>query len=231
MIPSCDSIIVVSKSIAKGYASDYNIEKPYVILNTPNLMKISKSNYFRDKYDINKKDKIFLYQGRISKYRGIEKLVKLFETMPPSYHLVLMGHGEELQNFLSTVLANNIYVHEAVPPQNILKYTASADYGIALIEPISLSYKYCLPNKIFEYTMAGLPVITSDLPEMKRFVLDNKLGICVNFSDSLEKLKKDFILFSENENTYKTNLEKTAQQYNWETQEKILIDIYKSIKE
>jgi glycosyltransferase involved in cell wall biosynthesis len=232
LLPYCDEVIVVSNSIAQGYASDYGIREPKLILNTPNVIRIDRSSYFRKKYHIHNDEKVFLYQGRLTKFRGIEKLVELFAIMPKNYHLILMGHGEELKKFLSNVENKNIHVHEPVHPHKILEYTSSADYGISLIEPISLSYEYCLPNKVFEYTMAGLPVIVSALPEMKRFVEENKIGISVDFNDDMEKLKNIFIEFSKQDYIkYKDSLEHTASKFNWEEEEKVLLKIYKSLYE
>ncbi len=230
LLPYCDQVIVVSASIAKGYMEDYDIKKPHIILNAPNFKVVKKGNYFKEKYNITKNDKVFLYQGRIAEHRGIEKLVKIFKIMPKNNHLVLMGHGEELKEFLSKVKSVNIHIHEPVPPYKILEYTSSADYGISLIEPISLSHEYCLPNKVFEYTMAGLPVIVSSLPEMKRFVEENKIGISVDFNENLKNLKNTFIGFSKQDYTkYRDNLKNTAYKFNWEEQEKVLLKIYKEL--
>lgn len=230
LLPYCDKVIVVSESIAKGYVEDYNIDKPFVVLNTPNFTKVKTSEYFRKKYDIKKEEKIFLYQGKLSKHRGIEKIVEVFKIMPQNYHLVLMGYGEELKKFLEKIDYPNIHIHEAVAPYKILEYTSSADYGIALIEPISLSYEYCLPNKLFEYTMVSKPVVVTSSVEMKRFVETNDIGISIDFDDSINALKERLIEFASMPNErYLNNLQKTALKYNWENQEKILLDLYKDL--
>jgi len=229
LLPYCDKVIVVSKSIAQGYVKDYDIEEPELILNTPNFSNVDKGNYFRKKYHISNNEKIFLYQGRLSKFRGIEKLVKIFTIMPTNYHLILMGHGEELKEFLLSITNDNIHVHEPVPPYKILEYTSSADYGVHPIPGDGiLNHEYCLPNKVFEYTMAGLPLIVNALPEMKRFVEENKIGISVDFNDDIENLKNDFIEFSKQDySKYRDNLNNTASKFNWEEQEKVLLKIYK----
>ncbi len=231
LLPYCDAVIVVSKSIAQGYIKDYDIEEPALILNTPNFTKIDKSDYFRKKYKISNSEKIFLYQGRLSTFRGIKKLVAIFEIMPTNYHLILMGHGEELKEFLSNIKNVNIHVHEPVPPYKILEYTSSADYGVHPIPGDGiLNHEYCLPNKIFEYTMAGLPLIVNALPEMKRFVEENNIGISVDFNDSLESLRDSFIDFSKQDySKYKDNLNDTASKFNWEEQEKVLLKIYEKL--
>ncbi len=231
LLPYCDTVIVVSKSIAQGYAKDYDIEEPELILNTPNFTTIEKSDYFRKKYKISNSEKIFLYQGRLSTFRGIEKLVSIFTIMPTNYHLILMGHGEELKEFLSNIENVNIHIHAPVSPYKILEYTSSADYGVHPIPGDGiLNHEYCLPNKIFEYTMAGLPLIVNALPEMKRFVEENNIGISVDFNDSLESLKNIFIEFSkQDDDKYKDNLNNTASKFNWEEQEQVLLNIYEKL--
>ncbi|MBF4328677.1 glycosyltransferase, partial [Vibrio anguillarum] len=92
--------------------------------------------------------------------------------------LVCMGYGplealiQEKAHQQST-----IFFHPAVTPDVLLNYTSSADYGVSFIEDSCLSYRYCLPNKMFEYLMAGLPVLTSNLFEMKRLVEIEGVGI------------------------------------------------------
>jgi len=227
LLPYCDHVIVVSESIAKAYSVDYGITKPEVVLNTPNFLTVKKNEYFRKLYNLSENDKIFLYQGKIAKFRGIEKLVKIFQSMPNKYHLVLMGPGGNFKNKLSIIQDKNIHIHSAVEPNKVLEFTVSADYGISLIEPISLSYKYCLPNKVFEYTMAGLPMIVSALPEMKKYVESNDIGIAVDFNDTIEHLAKKLEKFSKIDyKIYKTNLNNSAKKYNWEKQEKIFLKIY-----
>ena len=59
-------------------------------------------------------------------------------------------------------------------PDDLLEYTGSADLGSSLIQNTCKSYFYCMPNKLFEYLMTGLPVLVSDMKEMKEFVEKKK---------------------------------------------------------
>jgi glycosyltransferase involved in cell wall biosynthesis len=74
----------------------------------------------------------------------------------------------------------NIHFIEAVPPDEIIKYSSSADIGICLIENIGLSYYYCLPNKVFEYTLAGIPVIVSNFPDLSEYIQNINGGWKIN---------------------------------------------------
>ena len=105
-----------------------------------------------------------------------------------------MGYGT-LENLIQKISKEykNIYFHKAVSPDVLLDYTSSADFGISTIEDSCLSYRYCLPNKMFEYLMAGIPVIVSNLYEMKRLVESNMVGTVAkeNTSDVLKEAIKE----------------------------------------
>lgn len=197
-------------------------------------MRISnvKANKFRDEFGISQDSEIFLYQGALSKGRGIEYLIDVF--CRDEYHnlvLVFMGYGV-LQNQIQDVADkyDRIFYKSAVSPDQVLVYTLSADYGISLIEDSSLSYRFCLPNKIFEYIMVGIPIIVSDLPEMKRVVEEYKVGVVIGSSS-----ENDFIpafigkIGLIKKSDLDDNFTKARNVFNWENQEKKLISIYNDL--
>ncbi len=97
----------------------------------------------------------------------------------PNVHFVILGEGEYRKKFEAEANNSNcsdrIHFLGAVNHTELLTYTASADIGLALIENISISYYYALPNKLFEYIMAGIPILASNLPQMKKVIDDYKL--------------------------------------------------------
>ncbi|WP_165382407.1 glycosyltransferase [Acinetobacter halotolerans] len=228
-----NKVIVVSDSIADEYVKVYNIDKPYVILNCPYYTKVEKDDIYRSTFNISKNMKIFLYQGALNKGRGIECLIRVFESLSnDSVCIVFMGYGALVSEIKDAALrSNKIYYHDAVRPEIIYQYTSSADVGICLIEDCCLSYRYCLPNKLFEYTMAGLPVLVSALPELERFVTKNKNGLTVDINDSHMILNALDVL-SQNSNLIdemSKNAEKLSSIYHWDEQAKILLDIYNNL--
>lgn len=233
LIGFADKVLTVSESIAVKYSEIYGIPKPELILNCP-PMRISnvKANKFRDEFGISQDSEIFLYQGALSKGRGIEYLIDVF--CRDEYHnlvLVFMGYGV-LQNQIQDVADkyDRIFYKSAVSPDQVLVYTLSADYGISLIEDSSLSYRFCLPNKIFEYIMVGIPIIVSDLPEMKRVVEEYKVGVVIGSSS-----ENDFIpafigkIGLIKKSDLDDNFTKARNVFNWENQEKKLISIYNDL--
>jgi glycosyltransferase involved in cell wall biosynthesis len=185
-----DYFITVSPSILEWYKNRYQIKNAEIVLNSPQLgnsIEYPKSRYFRDKFAITNDKKIFLYLGNLERGRGIHEILEVFSTINQNYVVVFMGTGsleKEISNYSQKY--QNIFVHEPVTHSQVTEVASSADFGICLIENVSLSNFYCLPNKLFENIFAGLPVITSNFPDMSSIVAKYSVGICAeNNSESL----------------------------------------------
>jgi glycosyltransferase involved in cell wall biosynthesis len=228
LIKKVDGVITVSEGIAKEYGRIYNIPQPVLVLNTPNLKEVEKTNKFREIFNISESSKIALYQGAISEGRGIDILISAYKKIAPKdLVIVFMGMGAMVEKVKHEMKENQgIYYLDAVPPDQIMEYTSSADIGISLIEDSCLNYYYCLPNKMFEYAMAGLPLLVSNLPEMKKIVTKYNAGIVIESfkeEDIVEGLKK---ISSSDLAELSSNSKKVSHDYNWELQERKLMKIY-----
>lgn len=229
LIKKTDHIITVSESIAKIYQKKYNIKKPTLIFNCPNYQKYKNKNLFRKEFDIPKNKKIFIYQGEFSKHKmhGVNLLIKSFKNKKINKNaiLVLLGYGALFQKTKKIIHQSNIYFKNAVSSEIYMDYIGSADFGIHILDHSCLNHEYALPNKIFEYIMANLPIIVSNLKEMKKIVKSNKLGIILkknNTRSIIEAVNK--IL-----KTSFNNTEKIKKIYCWENQEKKLLTIYNNL--
>jgi len=230
LIKYADKVITVSDAIADEYVRLYGIVKPTLVLNTPVYQEIEKKDIFRDKLGIDKEQNIFLYQGGISKGRGVEILLESFAQIKQNNVVVFMGYGP-LESLVKEYAEKyeNIYFHEAVSPDVLLKYTSSADFGISTIENSCLSYYYCLPNKMFEYLMAEIPVIVSNLYEMKKIVEEKQVGVVAkeNSPQGLRDAVSEILKLDRK--ALKENIQKVKAEYNWEKQEEELIQLYKDL--
>ncbi len=120
----------------------------------------------------------------------------------------------------------NIYYHESVPYSEIIKYSSSADYGLNSVENVCLSYFYCMPNKLFEYMQAGIPIITTPLHDCRILIESRKLGFVIPTFE-IEDFKKTFREAALiNPNSFATNLLTAAQDFNWENEAVKLKEIY-----
>ena len=125
--------------------------------------------------------------------------------------------------------SGNIFFHEAVDPDVLLEYTASADYGISFIEDSCLSYRYCLPNKLFEYLMAGIPVVVSNLVDVKALVAREGVGVVAedNTATGLQRAVDSVLRMNYSDLAAAARV--ARKKYCWETQEQVLARIYDAL--
>ena len=141
-----------------------------------------------------------------------------------------MGKGNfEEKIKASPAYGKTIFLKQAVPPHKVTKNLASADVGIHLGEDICLSYRLCLPNKMFEYIMARIPLLVTRLPEMERLIDTYDIGTTVddiNNSTLIKAMKK---IERQPTEKMKKNIDRAAQDLNWENEEKNLIDAIRKL--
>ena len=229
LIQFVDLTIVVSDGINEWYQQKYNLMNIVTVMNCPPYHKLQKTNLLREELKIPNKKRIVLYQGGLFPGRGIESLLQAFTAHDDKKHvLVFMGFGE-LEDLVTTHAKNhsNIYFQTAATPDNVLKYTSSADIGIHLIPNTCLNHELCLPNKFFEYIMVGLPVIINDLPEMGRVLNEKNIGATIKEGAKTNIYQKLNEISSKDQDALFKDLANTAEKYCWENQEKIMIEAYK----
>lgn len=171
LIRFADHTIVVGHHIRDWYKGAYNLVNIDVIRNIPKnpCLSLSSSDVLHETFGIGHDKIIYLYLGALMRGRGIEIILDSFKLAGDPYHVVFVGFGEYEQLLLEeSMRAENIHFLHGVNPDKVLQITSGADVGISLIENTSLSYYYCLPNKVFEYLLAGIPFIASDFPELRR---------------------------------------------------------------
>ncbi|MFD1446648.1 glycosyltransferase [Oceanobacillus profundus] len=237
LIKKVDHVLTVSDGIAEEYKKKYKIDKPTIVYNCPFFFQQKKTDIFREKFEIADNQTIYLYQGGLYKGRGLEISLEAFKQLDNENSkevLVIIGFGE-LEELVKSYAEkySNIFYHDAVSPTDLLKYTSSADVGLCLIENTSLSYYFSMPNKFFEYSMVGLPVISNNVFELNKLVNKYNNGwILDKFSSvSLVKVIKRVGSVNNDKEFYekKSNTQKIARIYNWETQEKVLLEAYSTL--
>ena len=225
-----DRVVVVGEEISKWYENEYlGTMKPLVILNSPRIVDLDQKNLFREEFKIPKNKKIFLYQGTFEKGKGIEILLDAFKERDDQYVLVLMGYGSLLSVIKDELSSGFIYYKEGVKPEDILKYTMSADIGLTLGQNVCLSYYYSMPNKLFEYCMAGLPVISTPLLETKCFLEKYDAGRTIE-SESVVALNATLEEFEHLDLVQMSkHARQAAEENSWELQETKLCALYKEL--
>lgn len=203
----------------------YGIKNTLVIRNIPLLRYPDSRMDFRKKYDLPSNSFILLYQGVLLEGRGIPLVLKAMKELPETF-LIILGDGEQKNNFIKLAdqynLANRVIFAGTINQNDLVNYTAGADLGLTLIENISVSYYHALPNKLFEYIMAGLPVLSSDLPQMKRIVDTYQVGEAININDEKNIIKTILKLVENREllKKYQDNCLRAAMELNWQEEYK-----------
>ena len=235
LIRFCDHIFVVGDSIRSDYMQRYGIEGGRIttVMNCPyRTGRMERTDVFRRGFGIPENGMIFLYQGLLDTGRGLETVLQAFcglEQHPDAgtIHLVVMGYGP-LEKTVRKASAANARVHfqPAVPPQEVLRYTASADIGLCLIEPVCLSYAYSLPNKFFEYLACGLGVLASDLPEMRLHAKDFPQISLLENPDS-DALISACLAVASGQSRGKDAVA-LPERYSWEHQGRVMLTVYEN---
>ncbi|HLG36274.1 MAG TPA: glycosyltransferase [Bacteroidia bacterium] len=228
LIKYVDSIVVVSGQISNWYAENYKIVQPIVVRNIPYKRNFNdeKSTILRNRFQIKSGELIFLTSGILDTGRGVERLLNVFSKCDATKHIVFMGNGPlESRIKEMSLKKKNIHFLPAVKPELVQEYVAGADVGFCLIENLCLSYYYSLPNKLFEYIMAGLPVCINNLPEQKSIIEKYSCGWIASEDDN------EFINFIqhltiENLEPMKKNIFNARQNLGWHNEEKILLKMF-----
>jgi len=181
-----DRVVTTSPAYADELARRYRIPTPVVVRNIPERAVESEQSGASRAVDGDGRTAI--YVGGLQPGRGLEQSIRAV-AIAPDVRLRLLGPAapeyrsglEELVRSLS--LEDRVELAEPVPPEELLDAVGGAGVGLALIEPVCLSYRLTLPNKLFEYALAGLPILGSDLPMIARFVDEHGLGATVDPGD------------------------------------------------
>jgi glycosyltransferase involved in cell wall biosynthesis len=116
-------------------------------------------------------------------------------------------------------------------PEELFQYTCNADIGLSLDKDTNINYRFSLPNKLFDYMQAGVPVLASPLTEIKSFIEKYQTGICIENHDPkhiAEKLR--FMLSSPLYASWKNNTKKAAEENNWKLEKKVWISLLQEVK-
>lgn len=227
-IKHVDETLVVNYSIERWYKEAYPGIPISVVKNIARFVgqdPESNNNYLRDRFCIPSDSLVFLYLGSLQKGRGIEMLIDIFSEHP-EHHIVFVGYGP-LEEMVEQASHKHtaIHFHEKVPENRVVEISSSADVGMSLIERTCLSYYYCLPNKLFEYLYAGIPVICSDFPEMKEVINRNNSGWVV--APEKTQVYNLISAITHNEVSKRKNAIINQKFETWETEKEKLIGVYK----
>ncbi len=229
IFPKLTLVYTVNVSIAELYKKEYGIE-PIVIRNVPMTRKNQASS--RKEMELPENRKIILLQGAgINIQRGAEEMVEAMKYLDDALFLIL-GDGDIVPKLKQQVremqLEEKVIFIPKQPLEKVLKYTSLADIGVTLDKDTNINYRFSLPNKLFDYIHAGLPVMASPLVEIKRIIEEYDIGMIIKDHNPRHIAETANIMLSDKEKIkiWKENLKFAAKELCWEKEEKKLIKIY-----
>lgn len=185
-----DGFITLNQSIADFYRERYP-ELPEAILLPNAVERVTQTSYdgrLHEKSGLKPEQKILLFQGGYSPHRGIASLLEASQLLREDWTLVFMGWGKLEDEIRTYVEAESdrppgrarVAMVPGAPHDELLKWTAGASLGTIPYENTGLNHLYCSPNKLWEYPAAGVPILASDMPEMKRKIEEYNIGVTVD---------------------------------------------------
>lgn len=233
LIGQAEHVITVSESIATRYREDYGLPAAPTILNVPQITSDGDEPVPRDilraRLGIPDDDLIFVYQGVLNEGRGALSLLNAFRKVPADRHLVLMGFGDAEQECREAAASTpNIHLHPTVPAGEVMRYARGADVGLVLLRDTCLNHRYALPNKLFQYLHADLPVLVSDLGELGGLVQRYECGWRVPWGDDalancVSTIERSAIA------KYKAAAIRAKRDFHWDLEAEKLESIYRDV--
>lgn len=226
-----DQIIVVSEPIGDWYRARHS-SPVTAIHNYPRRAVTSQGrNSLRLIHDIPDDQTVFIYQGAIQANRGIHLLLEVFTAgMVPNGVLVLMGYGAMARDAQSAADSSpHVRYQPAVPPDQILSYTSTADVGLCVFDAVCRSYALAMPNKLFEYIQAGLPVVVGrPLSAMSSVVCERGIGLTSDLTPSALASALNEICRSDR-SAMLAAIKSAAGEFTWENEEPRLAKVYAAL--
>jgi len=230
LFPKLTDVITVNDSIADLFEKDYGI-RPQVVRNIPRKAnKIDRVS--RESLGLPKDKNILILQGSgINVHRGAEELVEAMQFVDDAV-LLFVGGGDVIEVLKEMVnnlgISQKIIFKPRMPYQKLMEYTAIADLGLTLDKSTNLNYKFSLPNKLFDYIQAGIPVLSSPLPEIEKIILKYEVGdFIIDHNPANIALKINQTLSNQElMSMWKKNCKFAANKLVWENEELVLKNIY-----
>ena len=231
MVPKVDVMFTVNESIAGLYKEELGV-KAIVLRNVPEYFEVVNVDKTKLRQELNLpvNKSIYILQGSgINIQRGAEEMVEAMQFISSGV-LLIIGGGDVIELLKSMLkqlhLEEKVLIKSKMPQQELRKFTLAADVGLSLDKDLSINYRFSLPNKLFDYIHAGLPVLASDLPEVKRIVEHYNVGMIAKSHDPKELaiLLQQMTVDTQQMDQWKHNALLAAKELHWQKEKLVLIN-------
>ena len=228
LLPRINYAYTVSQSIADFYQERYKTTF-LVVRNLPHHEELMLVPH--EKELANDGRKIVLYQGALNLGRGLEYAIKAMQYIDNT-RLLIAGDGDitmALKQLTADLqLADRVTFLGKIPLAEMKYITAQADLGLSIEEDMGLNYRFALPNKLFDYIQQQVPVLVSNLPEMKRVVTHYGVGAILKDHEphQLAQQLQEALFDRDLREKWIENLPQAARELCWEEEEKVLLSVF-----
>jgi len=235
LIRRCARVLTTTGIRARHFRRVYKLEHtPVVLQNRPPPAERPDPIDLRAALNIPPVALLCLYQGGLQEGRGLHNLLRAVAAAD-GVHLVLVGGGHQEPSLRrqadASGAAARIHFHGQVPLAEVPAITAAADVGMQVLRNTCFNHWSTDSNKLFEYAQAGIAVVASDFPEIRRIVRAHGFGVLVNphsvegIATALIGLRDDAGRLAE----LKHNARRAAPHLTWETEAPALLAVYRQL--
>lgn len=233
IFPKLKYVYTVNHSIARIYEDLYGVPVK-VVRNLPESQEVNHI-LCREELGLPTDKFVVILQGAgINVDRGGEELIEAMVHLPECF-LVIVGSGDVVEQLKTQSrmlkISGRVLFRPKMPYEEMMQYTLCADLGVTLDKDTNLNYRFSLPNKIFDYMKAGIPVLSSNLPELRNIIEEFQIGTIVHSHnpEEIAKAIEAIRLNPEQKRQWAENTKFAKSSLNWENQEAVLAAIFRNI--
>jgi glycosyltransferase involved in cell wall biosynthesis len=233
IVPKLKYCITVNQSIANYFTNKYKV--PFIFVR--NIPNYSKMMNLKSRTDLNLPlgKKIIILQGAgINVQRGAEELVEAFQYLDENYLLLIIGSGDVIyqlkENTIKLQLQNKVKFIDKIPASELRHYTSNSNLGATIDKDSNMNYHFSLPNKVFDYMHAGVPILATKLPEIENIINTYHIGTFIeNHKPKHIAEQISSFLNSKEYLNFKSNTVIAAIENNWQTEKQKLVKLFNEI--
>lgn len=228
LIGDADAVITVSEPIADALVARYELTaRPSVVLNTPPVEASTRAvTDVRSVAGVPDGVPLLVYSGVLGNLRNIGTVIKALPMLDDVHFVAICVPNSHypVARALATIaeevgVADRVHLVDPVAPEEIIGFLQTADVGVHPMVTGLANHEMALPNKLFDYVYAGLPVVVSRVAEMRRFVHEYGVGETFDPEDPVDLARaatvvlRDLDLFAS-----RAQSDALRREYSWETQ-------------
>ena len=238
LISAVDSVVTVSPRIGELYRRRYCLGQPVIVPNLPHRAWAQATPEIDLRLEIpeGSRKRILVYLGTVTDDRGVPQTLQALSHLPEDYVLVTLGNIAPNVEAQLRAKAETLGVQSrffTLPPVHYTQVSlvsSCADVGVVPVQPVGTSYRYCMPNKLFELIHAGITMVVGKLPDVEAIVEGNRLGeVCDQ--ESPESIAAAVLRVSRpaTRRAIVRRVDAVRAAYSWESFEPRLLQLYETI--